>query len=102
MEIKQTKFNVPMLTAPGDAAKYQERDGYMFKIGDYTAAIHKLGKDACIVSDYRTGLKVSHEYTGDVREAAEGFAIYFEIGHMSVEKIIAAAQSFPTVNEVAA
>ena len=92
-----TDFKVPMLDG-----KARERNGLSFTVpslgGLYRLAVHKCGPDSCIVSDFRTGLKISHEWTGDPKEAALGVVDMVKVGALDVHRVMEAARAFPTIN----
>lgn len=104
MNLRPSKFKVPMLTAAGDSAQYQERNGYTFTItgqGDpYMIAVEAFPRH-CNVSDYRTGMKISHECTPNPQEAAQGVWDMFKTGALDIGKIRELTQNTPTINEAA-
>lgn len=63
-------------------------------------AVRRINDRLCYILHRETGLKVTGEHTGDMKEAAKGFADTVKVGAIDLHSIQQAASQSPKLNGV--
>lgn len=95
MHFTTEQIKVPMMD--GSAKPF---DVLSFNVRGVALSVRKVGENLCYILHRATGLKVTSEWTGDVREAAQGFADTVALGAIDMGKIIQCAKNSPVLNGV--
>jgi hypothetical protein len=87
-------IRVPMMT--GNAALV---DVLSFDCQGLRLSARQVNSRMCYILHRATGLKITAEWTGDIKEAIEGFSDAVNLGHWDLTQIVKAAASFQPINQ---
>lgn len=86
-------IKVPMMN--GDRV---EHEVLAFECEGFRFGVRRVSERMCFILHRATGLKVTAEHTGDMREAAEGFCDAVRVGGYNLAGLEAAAATAPQIN----
>jgi hypothetical protein len=69
-----------------------------FDCAGHRLSVRKINDGLCYVLHRATGLKITGEYTGDRKEAAEGFADAVAVGAYDLSRLATVAATSPQIN----
>ena len=93
MQLHPERIAVPMMS--GDNVAF---DVLSFDCEGHRLSVRKINDGLCYVLHRATGLKITAEHTGDMQEAAKGFADAVAVKAYDLSKLSQAAAAFPTIN----
>jgi hypothetical protein len=93
MQLHPERIHVPMMN--GECPAF---DVLSFDCEGHRLSVRKINSGLCYVLHRATGLKITSEWTGDMKEAAEGFSIAVDIKAYDLSKVAQSAAAFPTIN----
>lgn len=93
MKLHDVFFWAPM--ADGSRKSFR---GFAFDLKGRRLTVAPINSTLCRISDYRTGLCISNEHTGDMREAAQGFADMVECGAYDLDAAMGNCAPHYTLN----
>lgn len=93
--LKTTKEQIRVPMMGGEAVSF---DVLTFDCAGHRVSVRKISANLCYVLHRATGLKITAEWTGDAKEAAQGFCDAVAVKAYDLSKLAKAAASFPVLN----
>lgn len=93
MKFTNESIRVPMMS--GEAQPF---DVLSFDCAGHRLSVRKINSGLCFILHRATGLKITGEHTGDMKEAAQGFADAVAVKAYDLSGISKSAASFPAIN----
>lgn len=93
MKTTPETIRIPMMNGDTPAV-----DVLSFDCAGHRLSVRRINAGLCYVLHRATGLKITAEWTGDMKEAAQGFADAVAVKAYDLSKVAQSAASFPAIN----